>query len=239
MDNAIHTENITKSYGDVTALNGINLTIEKGEFYGLIGMNGAGKTTLIDILTGRVTPDDGTAEVLGIDPVVSGDEVRDVVGIIPENDPPLDNLTPDEYFRFVGQVRDLDPQVVTERAMDWAETLSFEDKMNIQNKDLSQGQKQKVRLTAAFLHEPELIFIDEPLVNLDPIVQEKVKDKFRKYNDDGNTIVMSTHYTEAVYDLCSKIGMIKHGEILEEQDVNELTDHTEITDILTGDYYEK
>lgn len=228
----IDVNDVEKEYDSVRALDGISLEINKGEFYGFLGKNGVGKTTLINILTGQTEADTGTVDVFGQSARESGDKIRERVGILPEQEVPPSFLTPVEYFDFVGDVRGIDKDVIDERVSEWSELLSITDKLDSLNKTLSRGQQQKVMLTAAFLHNPDIVFIDEPLVNLDPIVQESVKQFFKDYHDEGNTLVLSTHYTEAAEELCSRVGFIDEGKMVAERRTDSLADDEQLMDIL-------
>ncbi|GAA0289907.1 ABC transporter ATP-binding protein [Halarchaeum salinum] len=212
--NAIATADLRKAYGDLTALSGLTLDVPAGELFGLLGPNGAGKSTTIRILTGQLRPDAGSASVLGIDPVDDPVGVRERVGILPEQESPPSFMTPREYFDFVGSVRDLDAAVVEERVETWADRLAYEAKLDTMHTDLSRGQQQKVMVTAAFLHDPDLVFIDEPLANLDPIVQEAVKRFLRDYRDAGNTVFLSTHDIDVAAELCDRVGIVNEGELV-------------------------
>jgi len=213
----IRTEGLTKTYGDLRALDGLSLSVDSGELFGFLGPNGAGKTTTISILTGQLAPDAGTASVLGTDPVSEPVETRRVVGILPEKESPPSFLTPREYFDFVGAVRDLDEETVRERVATWADRLDYAEKLDTVNTDLSRGQQQKVTITAAFLHEPELVFIDEPLANLDPIVQEQVKRFFVDYRERGNTIFLSTHHIGVAAEICTRVGFVNRGQLVDDR----------------------
>ncbi|WP_267643615.1 ABC transporter ATP-binding protein [Haloarchaeobius amylolyticus] len=227
---AIRTENLRKTYGDVTALADLSLDIGRGELFGALGPNGAGKTTTIKILTGQLEPDSGSASVLGHDPVADPVETRRHIGILPEQESPPSFMTPREYFDFVGTVRDLDQGVVDSRVETWANRLSFAEKLDTLNTDLSRGQQQKVMITQAFLHEPEVVFIDEPLANLDPIVQERTKRFLTNYRDAGNTIFISTHHIEVAEEICSRVGIVYGGELIAERQPGELGEDESLLD---------
>jgi len=214
---AIRTQNLRKTYGDVTALADLSLSVETGELFALLGPNGAGKTTTIEILTGQLVPDEGTVDVLGTDPTTDPVETRRRVGILPEKESPPSFMTPWEYFDFVGTVRGLDSATVRERVETWADRLSYREKLDTLNTDLSRGQQQKVMITQAFLHEPDLVFIDEPLANLDPIVQERVKRFFTSYRDDGNTLFLSTHDIDVAEEICTRVGIVSEGRLVGER----------------------
>ncbi|CCQ32676.1 ABC transporter related protein [Halorhabdus tiamatea SARL4B] len=208
---AIETAGLTKRYGELTALDDLSLTVESGSLFGLLGPNGSGKTTTIELLTGQRTPDSGSARVLGIDPVANPREVRAAVGILPEREDPPSFLTPREYLQFVGEVRDLED--VTERIERWADRLEFTETLDTVSADLSEGQRQRVMLGATFVHDPDLVFIDEPLVNLDPILQERVKRELRAYCEEGNTLFLSTHFVDVAADLCDRVAILDDGHL--------------------------
>ncbi|WP_435146866.1 ABC transporter ATP-binding protein [Halobaculum sp. P14] len=214
---AISADGLVKTYGELRALDGLSVSVERGECYGFLGPNGAGKTTTIRVLTGQTTPDDGSASVLGVDPAAEPVEVRRRVGVLPEQESPPSFLTPREYFGFVGRVRGLDDDAVESRAAEWAERLGFTGKLDTLHTDLSRGQQQKVMLTQAFLHEPALVVIDEPLANLDPIVQETVKSALVEYADAGNAVFVSTHNIEVAADVCDRVGIVADGRVVAER----------------------
>ena len=219
---AIVATDLHKRYGDLEALSGLSLSVGRGELVGLLGPNGAGKTTTIAILTGQLTPDDGSATVLGVDPSSEGVEARRNVGILPEKESPPSFLTPREYFAFVGTVRGIDPETRTERVEEWADRLGFAEQLDTFATDLSRGQQQKVMIAAAFLHEPAAVFIDEPLANLDPIVQERVKRFLREYADAGNAVLLSTHHIEVAAELCDRVCIVRDGVVAEQRIPREL-----------------
>lgn len=204
---------VSKRFGDVRVLEDLSITVDEGEVFGLLGPNGAGKTTTINILTGVESPDSGSVSVLGRDPTTDPVGVREVVGILPEKEAPPYFVTPNEYFSFVAGVRGLDEAEAESRAADWAARLGFEEKLDTLCKDLSRGQQQKVMLTQAFLHEPDLVFIDEPLANLDPLMQEEVKQFISEYHQRGKTIVLSTHHLEVADELCTDVGILHGGKL--------------------------
>ena len=217
--NAVETEGLTKKYGDLTALDGLTLEVEEGELFGLLGPNGAGKSSTIEILTGQTKPTSGTARVMGVDPVEDPVEARSRMGVLPEREDPPSFLTPREYFDFVADVRDVE---LDGKVDDWAGRLGFDDKLDSISMDLSRGQKQKVMFAQAFVHEPDLVFIDEPLTNLDPVVQERVKDFVVEYNEKGKTVFLSTHDITVAEEICTRVGIIQNGRLVAEKDVEEV-----------------
>lgn len=221
----IEVEDLSKNYGQVQALNGLSFEVEKGETYGFLGPNGAGKSTAINVLTGQIQPSSGSARVLGDDPESDPVDVREKVGILPEREDPPSFMTPREYFEFVAEVRSI-PNL-DNRIEEWAERLDYADKLDTINMDLSKGEKQKVMVTQAFLHEPDLVFIDEPLTNLDPVIQEEVKDFFRDYRERGNTLFICTHVLGLAEEVCTRVGIIKDGKLDEEVNMDDVDDLTE------------
>ncbi|MCJ7450716.1 MAG: ABC transporter ATP-binding protein [Candidatus Nanohaloarchaeota archaeon QJJ-9] len=217
---AVNTENLEKSFGEVRALDQLNLTVEKGKLFGFIGPNGAGKTTTINILTGQIQPDRGKARVLGTDPTRKPKKVRGKVGILPEREDPPSFLTPREYFEFVGNIRKIEG--LEEKVSEWSDRLEFKDSLDKMNKDLSKGEKQKVMITQAFIHEPELVFIDEPLINLDPVIQEKVKSYFKEYHSEGKTLFLSTHVMSLAEEVCTRVGILKEGRLVKTSPIDEI-----------------
>ncbi|UCE73024.1 MAG: ABC transporter ATP-binding protein [Methanomassiliicoccales archaeon] len=218
----IEAKDISKSFGDFYALKNINLNIKAGEFFGCFGPNGAGKTTLLRILSGQLEPTKGTATVLGIDARKKPIEVKSAVGIVPEVESPPSYLTGREYLHFVGRVRkvkDLDKKIDF-----WLDFFELAEKEDVICKDLSKGMRQKLMLASAFIHEPKLLFLDEPFINLDPLYQRKAKDYLRNYTQNGGTVFMCTHILEIAEKICTEVAIINGGHILAKGSINELKD---------------
>ena len=228
---AIETEGLRKAYGDLVAVDDLELSVDRGELFGLLGPNGAGKSTTIGVLTGQLAPDAGRARVLDSDPVADPVATRRHVGILPEGESPPSFLTPREYFQFVGTVRGLDDATVTERADAWVDRLAFREKLETLCTDLSRGQQQKVMVAAAFLHEPELVFIDEPLANLDPIVQERVRRFLVGFVESGSTVFLSTHHVEVAEAICTRVGILDRGRLVDTVDPASLAPDESLLDV--------
>ncbi|MCE5298047.1 MAG: ABC transporter ATP-binding protein [Methanoregulaceae archaeon] len=217
----LEARDLSKTYGDVNAVDRVSLIVEAGALFGLLGPNGSGKTTMIKMLTGQTRPSGGLATVLGVDVTRDPVGVRRLVGIIPEQETPPSFLTAAEYLEFVGAVRNI-PDIET-KADWWFDFLDFADKRNVLCKDLSRGTRQKLMFTQAFLHEPALALIDEPLINFDPIMQEVVKDYLAGYVKSGRTIFLSTHILEVAEEICSSFAILHKGTLLYTGPVAELT----------------
>ena len=209
MEPVIEVRDLSKRYGDVTAVSHVTLSVDQGALFGLLGPNGSGKTTMIRVLTGQTRPTGGSAKVLGIDPDREGLLVRERVGIIPEQESPPSFLTAMEYLEFVGSVRKIPD--IGERADHWFEFLEFGDKKHVLCKDLSRGTRQKLMFAQAFIHEPALALIDEPLINFDPIMQDVVKEFLAGYVRSGKTIFLCTHILEVAEEVCSSFAILHRG----------------------------
>jgi ABC-2 type transport system ATP-binding protein len=208
----IEAHNLVREFGDVIAVNNISLFVGQGELFGLLGPNGSGKTTMIKLLTGQIRPTAGSATVLGLDVTKNPVGVRERVGIIPEQETPPSFLSATEYLDFVGEVRHIPD--IQKKADWWFDFLDFADKRDVLCKDLSRGTRQKLMFTQAFIHNPALALIDEPLINFDPIMQRKVKEYLTEYVRAGNTIFISTHILEIAEEICSKFAILHKGKLL-------------------------
>ncbi|MCW4051321.1 MAG: ABC transporter ATP-binding protein [Candidatus Bathyarchaeota archaeon] len=215
----IEVKDLYKSFGSVKVLEDVSFNVEKGEFYGLFGPNGAGKTTLLRIITGQLEADSGTAVTLGVsatDPI----EVKRSVGIVPEAETPPTFLTTRESLELACRIRCLDDIKV--KVDHWLRFFDIEDKADVLCRDISKGQRQKVMLASAFIHEPEVLLVDEPFINLDPIYQRKVREYFMDLIEEGRTVFMCTHILEIAEKLCSRIAVIHEGRIIQQGSIEEL-----------------
>lgn len=214
MNNVIETRNLTKRFGTFTAVDNVSLSIKEGELFGLLGPNGSGKTTMVKLMTGQIKPTKGNAKVLGTNVKENPIKVRELVGIMPEQENPPTFLTSEEYLQFAGKIRNLDN--IQNKCDYWFDLLDFNDQRNVLCKDLSRGTRQKLMFAQTFFHDPKLAFIDEPLINLDPIIQRKVKDYLQDFVKMGGTIFFCTHVLEIAEEICTSIGIINNGSIIYE-----------------------
>ncbi len=216
----IEAKGISKSFGDVQALKSVDLNIESKEFFGCFGPNGAGKTTLLRVLSGQLEFSKGTATILGIDAIAKPIEVKKAIGIVPEVESPPSYLTGREYLYFVGRVRKVDD--LNDKIDHWLDFFELGEKEDVICRDLSKGMRQKLMLASAFIHEPKLLFLDEPFINLDPLYQKKIKDYLINYTNNGGTIFMCTHILEIAEKICTRVAIINKGEILAKGKINDL-----------------
>lgn len=211
-ESVIDLHNVTKLFGELKAVDNISLSVKKGELFGLLGPNGSGKTTTVKMLTGQLKPSKGELNVLGVNVLKEPVKVRELVGIIPELESPPSFITGEEYLYFIASIRKINNP---KKNIDgWFNFLEFGNERKVLCKDLSRGTRQKLMFAQAFLHEPKVAFIDEPLINLDPIMQFKVKGFLKNYIGKGNTIFMTTHVLEFAESLCTSIGILHHGKLL-------------------------
>ena len=205
----IKVKKLNKWYGSLHVIKDLDLEVGKGEIFGLLGENGAGKTTLINILTGQ-TGARGYVRVAGIDPLKRPIEVRKIVGIVPESESVPNYLTVEEYLYFVSEVRKLKKNKI-EKII---KKFELENYRNVICKNLSKGTKQRLMFSAALIHNPKILFLDEPFINLDPIYQRKFRNIIENFIKNGNTVFMATHILEIAQKLCTRVGIIKDGKIV-------------------------
>ena len=214
----ISCSDLSKKYDEVLALDSVNLDIEKGEFFGLLGPNGAGKTTLLKILTGQIRSTKGDANILGMNIEENVIDVKERIAIVPEQESPPSFLTPREVLEMVSSIRKIENPNIDF----WVEFFELEPMEGRVCRNLSRGQKQKVMLAAAFISGTKLMFLDEPFINLDPIVQTKVREWLTEYVKDGGTVFLNTHLLENAQRLCDRAAIIHHGKIQSLISMNEL-----------------
>jgi ABC-2 type transport system ATP-binding protein len=212
MEEAIGTESLGRRFGELDAVKDVTFTVAKGELFGLLGPNGAGKSTLLKLLTGQLEPTSGKCHVLGIDPAKDPMAVKRAIGIVPELESPPSFLTGREYLHFVGLVRNIaDIEARTDR---WIDYLDMKEAARTPCKDLSKGTKQKLMIAAALIHEPPLVFLDEPFSGLDPKYQHLLREYLAEYLAKGNTVFMCTHILEIAEKVCTRVAIIDRGAIV-------------------------
>ncbi len=210
-DLAIQVRGLTKSYGKVRALRGIDLEVKRGEIFGFLGPNGAGKTTTIRCLLDMIRPDGGRAFLLGRDPQVEPVAVQSLAGYLPGEMQFFDNLTVERQLRFFRDMRG--------GRADWAYVRQLAGRLDLdlkpQIKNLSKGNKQKVGVIQALMHRPELLLLDEPTSGLDPLMQQEVLALLREANAAGATVFFSSHIMSEVESVAGRVAIIRAGEIVE------------------------
>ncbi|MEP6492779.1 MAG: ATP-binding cassette domain-containing protein [bacterium] len=201
--------------GEIVALKGLDLEVHEGEFFGLLGPNGAGKTTTIGILTTRVRPTSGSALVGGADVSSAAVRVRQRIGVVPQRPNPDRSLNVIENLIFHAAYFGIPASKALPRANELLEQLGISDKAQAKVDEMSGGQQQRLMIARALIHEPRVIFLDEPTVGLDPQTRLSLWGILRVLHDEGRTIVMTTHYMEEADKLCDRIAIVDRGELLE------------------------
>ena len=227
---AITCRQLRKSFGDFEVLRGIDLEVERGELFGFLGPNGAGKTTTIRILTGILQPSAGTVEILGHDVVKRPMEVKRRVGYVPDRAYLYPKLTAREFLEFVGHLYGLDAGQVERVSSRLLERFDLGEWVDELIESYSHGMRQKLAVTAALIHDPEVVVIDEPMVGLDPRSARVMKSLLAELVDSGKTVFLSTHTLQVAEELCSRVAIVQKGLVVARGTLDELrrvamTDH--------------
>jgi len=216
---ALDVSGLTKSYGKVQALRGINLQVQRGEIFGFLGPNGAGKTTTIRCLLDTIRPDGGTTRIMGLDPQEDPVGVQTRVGYLPGEMQFYDNFSAERQLRFFSDMRGSHADWSYARQL--AERLVLDLKIPI--KSLSKGNKQKVGVIQALMHRPQLLLLDEPTSGLDPLMQQEVLALLREANTAGTTVFFSSHIMSEAEHVAQRVAIIRTGEIVEVAETSSLT----------------
>lgn len=211
---AISTQDLTKDFGDIRAVNNLNLKIPYGKTYGLLGPNGAGKTTTVRMLNAIISKTSGNAIIGGYDIVKESEKVKMICGFLPESPGLYSKLTAREFLEFIGELYYLPRDVISTRIDELLEIFNLEGRENDLLEGYSRGMKQKVCLCAALIQDPEIIFLDEPTSNLDPAAARMVKDLISVLARKADkTVFICTHLLDTAEELCDIIGIIINGEL--------------------------
>ncbi len=205
---------LTKNYNSFSAVRGLDLQVFSGEIFGFIGPNGAGKTTTIKMIAGLLNPSSGRVLISGRDMALEPEEAKQQIGYIPDRPFLYEKLTGSEFLLFCAQLRRLPQALALERVEAWLKRLSLTDWGDELIESYSHGMKQRLTIAAAFLHDPPVIVVDEPMVGLDPAGIRMVKDLLRQKTRAGGAVFMSTHSLEIAEELCDRIGVIHQGGII-------------------------
>ncbi|MCL5954700.1 MAG: ABC transporter ATP-binding protein [Candidatus Thermoplasmatota archaeon] len=221
-DNSITIRGLCKNYGEVRALDGIDLEIPGGEIFGILGPNGSGKTTLLKIISSIMEPTSGLVSVNGINVMADPMKVKSIIGYVPETPNLYESLTPIEFLGFVGSIRKIDHEILTERIYRFAKAFEIEDNLNNFIGSLSFGTKQKVAIISAFIHDPDIVILDEGMNGLDPRSAKILKNLLLEYVSSGRTVLFSTHVLEVAESVCHRMAIIYKGRIMDVGTLKEL-----------------
>ena len=233
-DIMVSFEKVSKRYGNRAALNELTLSVDKGSFFGYLGPNGAGKTTSIKTMIGLLKPDSGRVLIDGVDVSENPMTVRRMIGYVPDSPFIYGKLTAREFLRFVGGLYRMKPDDIDSR-IEWISDI-FEMKgwMDRKTEGYSHGMKQKVVMSAAFLHRPSLMIVDEPTVGLDPPSTKLLKDMLSLIQQHGTTVFMSSHDLTVVQELCERMAIIYKGAVVAEGTIEDLRGKAEMEGGKTG-----
>jgi len=211
-----------KAFGSVHAVNGLELRIMPGELYAFLGPNGAGKTTTIRMLAGLLRPDRGDVRVCGHSLLTDGVSAKRPLAYIPDDPVLYGKLRPMEHLEFVASLWSLAPATAQRKAEDLLQSLGLWEKRDVFIESFSRGMKQKLALAAAFIHDPRVLLLDEPLTGLDAAAARNVKDMMQDFVRGGGTVVLTTHILEVAERLAQRIGIIHGGRLVAEGTLEEL-----------------
>ena len=213
MENAIEIKDLVKKFGDFTAVNDVTFNVKKGEVFGFLGPNGSGKTTVIRMLMGLITPTSGKGTVLGYDVSKESEIIKNRIGYMSQKFSLYEDLTVEENLNFYGEVYGLYGDKLEEKKKEILIMADLEGRENMITANLSGGWKQRLALGCSILHEPEVLFLDEPTGGVDPIARRTFWDLIYKLSDSGVTILVTTHYMDEA-EHCNTIGFIHYGNLL-------------------------
>ncbi|MFX1264092.1 MAG: ABC transporter ATP-binding protein [Promethearchaeota archaeon] len=213
-EHAIKIENLTKRFGEVTAVNDLSLEIGWGELFGLLGPNGAGKTTVINILSTLLEPTDGVASIADNDVIFGADEVRKIIGVCPQEPSFYEHLTGRENIELFGDLHEVPKDLLKDRVETMLKKIGLEEDADRRAGQYSGGMIRRVSTIMALISNPRVALLDEPTVAMDPVSRRAVWDFIRELKSNGMAIILTTHYMEEAEELCDRVGIIDQGELI-------------------------
>src|SRR5580658_8589712 len=218
----IRTQGLTRRFGELLAVDGVNLQVAPGQFFGFLGPNGAGKSTTIKMLTGLLAPSSGRIEILGLDLNTDPVNVKRQIGVVPEGMALFGRLTGSEFLNFAGRMYGLDRTTAAQRAAELLEFMQLADQPKKLVTDYSHGMQKKLAMAAAVIHGPKVLFLDEPFEGVDAIAAGTLKSMLQGMIARGATIFLTSHVLEIVERLCSHLAIIHHGRLVAQGSLEEL-----------------
>jgi ABC-2 type transport system ATP-binding protein len=219
---AIQVQNLRKVYGDKAAVDGLSLTVARGSFFGFLGPNGAGKTTTIKMLMGLAPPTSGSIELLGLPMPERSLEIKQAIGLVPDESLLFDHLTGGEFIEFVGRIYGLDRHVARERSVELLELFELDGSRRKLITEYSKGMRKRVAMAAALIHRPQLYLMDEPFEGVDAVGARLMKDILLEQVRHGATIFLTSHVLEVVERLCDRVAIINEGKLVLEGSMEEM-----------------
>jgi ABC-2 type transport system ATP-binding protein len=221
-DVAIQTHKLTRTFGNLSAVDNVDLQVAAGQFFGFLGPNGAGKSTTIKMLTGLLAPTSGSMQLLGLDFATNSVEVKRQIGVVPEGMGLFERLTGAEYLNFVGRMYGLDRATTQHRSEELLEFMQLADRPKTVIADYSHGMQKKLALAAAVIHGPRILFLDEPFEGVDALAAGALKALLGRMTERGTTIFLTSHVLEIVERLCSHVAIIHQGRLVAQGSLEEL-----------------
>ncbi|WP_371743565.1 ABC transporter ATP-binding protein [Plantibacter sp. MCCC 1A11337] len=213
---------LVKQFGDTVAVDGVDLEVRRGSFYGIVGPNGAGKTTTLSMVTGLLRPDAGSITVQGVDVWQDPAEAKRAIGVLPDRLRLFDRLTGSQLLYYSGVLRGLDPATVKSRTTDLARAFGLDDALGRLVSDYSAGMTKKIALAAALIHSPRVLILDEPFESVDPVSAANVIEILQRYVANGGTVVLSSHGMDFIQRVCDHVAIIVQGKVLAAGSVDEV-----------------
>lgn len=220
----VRMEQVTKNFGDVTAVDKMSLNIEEGEIFGLLGPNGAGKSTAINMITGLLNIDKGSISVTGSDVKKAKMTTKANIGIVPQDIAIYEDLTSLENVKFFASLYGLRGKALEDASLEALEFTGLSDNIKSFPKNFSGGMKRRLNIACAIAHKPKLIIMDEPTVGIDPQSRNHILQSVKKLNEQGSTIIYTSHYMEEVEEICNRIAIMDHGKVIALGTCEELED---------------
>lgn len=226
MNNMLSVLHLVKNYGEVKALDGVTFFIEKGQIFGLLGPNGAGKTTSIGIISQIISPDKGQVQIDGMDLAKKGNEIKNIVGLVPQDLAIYPTLNAWENLEFFGSMYGLKGNDLKVRITETLEHVGLQDAAKRRAGTYSGGMKRRLNIAAGLLNRPKLLILDEPAVGVDPQSRQHILDSIKKLNkEEGISVLYTTHYMEEVQQICDRVAIIDHGKIIADNKLSDLIDN--------------
>lgn len=223
----LSVQDLRKSFGQFEAVKGVSFSVKKGESYGLLGPNGAGKSTTINMITGLFPPTSGTIFLNDIDVVKNPKQAQKWIGVVPQEIALYQEMSARENLKFWGRLYDLSGKELNKKVDEVLEIIGLTDRAKDKVGTFSGGMKRRVNIGAAILHQPQILIMDEPTVGIDPQSRNHILETVKRLNEEGMTIIYTSHYMEEVEYLCERIGIIDHGEVIASGTLHELREKME------------
>jgi len=229
--NDIVIRDLTKQFDDVTAVNGLNLEIRKGEMFGFLGPNGAGKTTTINMLCGLLQPTSGSATVAGYDVTKEPTKMKEHIGVCPQEAAVFKFLTGRENIELLGNLHGVEKETLRERTTSLLDEANFAEAAKRRTKGYSGGMMRQLNLLMALISDPEIVFLDEPTVGMDARARRRTWEYIGSLKDQGKTVILTTHYIEEAQALSDRVGIIDYGELIALGTPEELIEKHQVEDL--------